>query len=337
MDRCLGNDGVMRIVMSGASGFLGSHLVKDLTKDGHQVIRLVRREARGPDEQPWDPAAGRLDPAALAGADAVINLAGAAVSRPWTEAYRETIRDSRISATTVLARALAEATADTSPANQAAAAAAKSAAAAGSLAPEPRLPVFLSASAIGFYGDTGDTSVDENAPAGSGFLADVCQAWETACAPATAAGIRVVQLRTGLVLSASGGLLKPLLPLFRLGMGSRFGSGTQWWPWITVADWVAAVRFLLDHTELTGPVNLVGPAPVTNADFTVALGKALHRPTMLAVPATALRMALGGFEVEVLGSRRVLPGVLTSAGFEFQHQDIASALAAALATSQETP
>jgi NAD dependent epimerase/dehydratase family enzyme len=317
--------------MSGGSGFLGSHLVEDLTKDGHQVIRLVRREARGPEEQQWDPGAGQLDPAVLTGIDAVINLSGAPVSRHWSETYRKTIRDSRVSATTTLARALAEATADASPASEAAAAAARGPAGLG--APEAKLPVFISASAIGFYGDTGDTIVDENSPAGSGFLSEVCQAWETACAPATAAGLRVVQLRTGLVLSSSGGVLKPLLPLFRLGMGSRFGSGSQWWPWITLTDWVAAVRFLLDRDDLVGPVNLVGPAPVTNADFTVALGRSLHRPTMLSVPATALRMALGGFEVEVLGSRRVLPGVLTAAGFAFQHRDLDSALTAILTTS----
>lgn len=292
----------MRVVLAGASGFLGTPLISDLAASGHEVTRLVRREPRGAGERSWDPAGGRLDPEVLASADAVINLAGASASRPWTDSTRRAIRDSRVTSTSTIAAAAALA----------------------------GCPILLNASAIGYYGDQGDQPVDESSPPGEGFLAAVCQDWERATEPAALAGVRVVRLRTGLVLSPTGGLLKPLLPLFKLGLGARFGDGRQYWPWISLPDWISAVRFLLDHEELDGPVNLVGPAPVPDAEFTATLARVLGRPAWLSVPGTALRLALRGFEAEVLSSRRVLPGVLAAAGFEFRHRDLGSALRAVL-------
>lgn len=295
----------MRIVLAGGSGFLGTRLCRELTTHGHRVVRLVRRPARGADESTWDPAAGLLDPATLAGAGAVVNLAGAPVARPWTARHRQAIRTSRVETTTTIARAVAA-------------------------CPTPP-PVLLNASAIGYYGDTGDRPVDERSPAGDGFLAEVCRVWEAATGPAETAGVRVVHLRTGLPLSPAGGLLPPLLWQFRLGAGGRFGNGRQYWPWLSLPDWLAAVRFLLDRDDLAGPVNLVGTHPATNAEFTAALGRVLHRPTLLTAPAPAVRLLLGGFSAELLESKRVLPRVLTEAGFEFRHPDLEPALRDALA------
>ncbi|MBN1174235.1 MAG: TIGR01777 family oxidoreductase [Micromonosporaceae bacterium] len=302
----------MRIVLAGASGFLGTHLVRQLTGAGHAVIRLVRRKPGAADERAWDPDAGLLDSAALAGAGAVVNLAGASVARLWTEQYRQTIRTSRVTTTSTLATALAALSDDR---------------------PHPR--VLLNASAIGFYGDTGDQAVDESSPAGTGFLAGVCRDWEAATQPAEEVGIRVVHLRTGLPLAAGGGLLKPLLPLFRAGLGGRMGDGRQYWPWISLVDWLGAVQFLLEdppagQSSISGPVNLVGPAPATNAEFVAALGRVLRRPAVLPAPASALRLALGGFAAEVLDSHRVLPTVLSETGFRFQHSALEPALRAAL-------
>jgi hypothetical protein len=308
----------MRVLIAGASGFLGTALAGRLRADGHQVVRLVRRAATGPDEVTWQPGAsdGLLDPAAVAGADAVVNLAGTPLGmslgplqipvRPWTASYRERFRASRVGTNATLARAVAAA--------------------------DPRPPVFLAGSGVGWYGDTGDTEVDEQAPAGDGFFPDSCRVWEAATAPAEAAGVRVVRLRTGMPLHRDGGVLGPQLLAFRLGLGARAGSGRQWLPWISLADWVAAAVFLLGRDDLAGPVNLVGPAPVTNAEFTKMLGQLLHRPTVLRLPAPLLRLALGEFASEVLDSKRVLPGVLTGAGFTFTHPDLRSALRAALAS-----
>ncbi|HEX6500549.1 MAG TPA: TIGR01777 family oxidoreductase [Micromonosporaceae bacterium] len=297
----------MRIVMAGASGFLGTHLTSDLTARGHQVVRLVRREPRGPDEVHWDPHARALAPAALAGVDAVVNLSGAGVGdHRWTEAYKRQIRASRVDTTATIARALA------------------------AVPPDSRPAALLNASAVGWYGDTGDRAVDESAPAGEGFLSDVCKVWEAATRPAEDAGVRVVRMRTGLPLDAGGGLLKPMLLPFRLGVGGRLGGGRQYLSWISLTDWLAAVRFLLDRDDLAGPVNVVGPNPCTNAEFTEALGRVVHRPAVLTVPSFALRVALGGFAHETLVSLRVLPGVLTRAGFAFTHQTVTSALRAAL-------
>ncbi|OLE28241.1 MAG: TIGR01777 family protein [Actinobacteria bacterium 13_1_20CM_3_71_11] len=290
----------MRIVIGGSSGFLGGALVPRLRAAGHDVVRLVRRNPAGADEVRWSPGTGSLDPAVVDGADAVVNLAGVGVAdRRWDDAYRALIRSSRVGSTATLAAAIAAA---------------------------GRPPgVLLNSSAVGFYGDTGDTEVDETSPAGDGYFPQVCQAWEAATAPAGKAGTRVVLLRTGVVVGRGGGLLKPMLPLFRLGLGGQLGNGRQWLPWISLADWVAAVEFLLT-AEVTGPVNLTGPAPVRNAEFTRTLGRVLHRPAVLPVPGFALRLVLGQFGGEALMSQRVLPAVLTAAGYRFTHPDLESAL-----------
>jgi len=297
----------MRIAIAGSSGFLGTRLVDDLTGTGHEVVRLVRHPPRGPSEVQWDPRAGALDPAVLSTVDAVVNLAGANVGRYWTPAYQRKIRDSRVETTATIARAVVAARSATGgPAT------------------------WLNSSAVGFYGDTGDRAVDEDSPAGDGFLADVALAWEAATVPAEDAGVRVGHLRTGLPLVREGGLLKPLLIPFRLGVGGRLGNGRQYLPWIGLPDWIAAVRFLLDRADLAGPVNLTGPEPVTNAEFTRVLADLLHRPALLPVPRLALRAVLGGFGNESVASQRVLPGVLAKAGFAFGYPDVRAALEWAL-------
>ncbi|MER7332060.1 MULTISPECIES: TIGR01777 family oxidoreductase [unclassified Micromonospora] len=297
----------MRILMAGASGFLGTRLVDRLTADGHQVTRLVRRPARTPDERQWDPAAAQLDPATVAEADAVVNLAGAGVGdKRWNDGYRQVIRSSRVDTTTTLAVTVA------------------------GLPDGDRPRVLLNGSAVGWYGNTGDRTVEEDAPAGEGFLADVCRVWEAATRPAEDAGVRVVRLRTGLPLHRDGGMLKPQLLPFRLGIAGRLGSGRQWLPWISLVDWLEAVLFLLARDDVAGPVNVVGPAPVTNADFTRELARQLRRPAVVPIPALALKVALGGFAHEALTSTRVLPGVLTEAGFTYRHPELAGALHAAL-------
>ncbi|AVT39484.1 TIGR01777 family oxidoreductase [Plantactinospora sp. BB1] len=297
----------MRILIAGSSGWLGTRLTDRLRAADHDVVRLVRRRTQGPDEVRWDPGAGQLDPAVLVGVDAVVNLAGANIGdRRWTPRYKEVLRSSRVDSTGTLARAIA------------------------ALPAEQRPRTLLNGSAIGWYGDTGDRPVEEDEPAGEGFMADLCRVWEAATAPAEQAGVRVVRLRIGLPLEHSGGLLKPQLLPYRLGIAGKFGSGRQWIPWISMADWLAAMTFLLDREEIAGPVNVVGPAPVTNAEFTRALGRALHRPTVMPVPGIALRILLGELSVESLRSLRVLPGVLNRAGFAYRHPDLASALQAAL-------
>jgi uncharacterized protein (TIGR01777 family) len=289
----------MRILVAGASGFLGTRLVRALTQDGHKVQRLVRREPRTGDETRWAPDQGHVDPETIAESDAVINLAGANIGgKRWTDAYKRELHDSRVGTTATLARAIAD---TGGPA------------------------VLLNSSAVGFYGDTGDRPVDERAAGGTGFLADLCRDWEAATGPAQAAGVRVAHLRTGLPLDSAGGLLKPLMPIFRLGGGGKLGGGDQYLPWISLPDWLAAVRFLLER-DIAGPVNLTGPNPVTNAAFTRALARQLHRPAVVPVPRLALRVALGEFANEALASQRVLPGALTTAGFEFRYRDVTSAL-----------
>ncbi|MGH3737214.1 MAG: TIGR01777 family oxidoreductase [Micromonosporaceae bacterium] len=296
----------MKVVVSGASGFLGGHLVTRLREEGRDVVRLVRRPARTDDEVQWQPARRELDPAVLDGVDAVVNLSGAAVgARRWTARYKREILDSRVDSTATLAAALA---------------------AAGS-----RSRVLLSASGIDWYGESGEHAVDESAPKqDGGYLTTVTHAWEAATDPAREAGVRVVTLRTGLVLAASGGLLVPMLPLFRWGLGGRLGSGRQFMSWISLQDWLGAVVFLLDQ-EISGPVNLTAPHPETNTDFTRALGSALHRPTLLPVPRFALRIGIGEFADSAVGSLRVLPGVLTRAGYGFAHPELRPALDWALA------
>jgi uncharacterized protein (TIGR01777 family) len=295
---------IVQIAITGSTGLIGKALVGALRDEGLTVIRLVRRPAAAEDEIRWDPF-GDVDSAALEGVDAVVHLAGAGLGdHRWTASYKRQVRDSRVEGTRTLARALAGL--------------------------DRRPAVFVSGSAVGYYGDTGDGTVDESAPEGEGFLAELCRDWEAAAQPAVDAGIRVVHPRTGIVLSREGGLLGTVLPLFRLGLGGRLGSGRQWMSWITLADQVAALRLLI-HDGLSGPVNLTAPEPVTNSAFTAALGRALHRPAPFIVPATALRLALGAFADEgALLSQRVLPDRLAKAGFAFRHPDIDTALAAIL-------
>jgi len=291
----------MRIVIGGSSGYLGTALVDRLRDAGHKVLRLVRQDSDRPDEITWRPNVEPLDPAVVDGADAAINLAGVGVGdHRWNDAYKALIRASRVNSTHALAVAIA-----------------------GAAAP-PR--VLLNASAIGFYGDTGDTEVDESAPAGEGFLPDTCQAWEAATEPAEDAGIRVAHLRTGLVLGPDGGLLKPIARLFRFGLGGRLGNGRQWMSWMSLRDWVAATEYLLTADDLTGAVNVTGPAPVTNAEFTRTLAGILHRPALFPVPVFALRLVLGEFGGEAVRSQRVLPAALATAGYRFEDKDVASAL-----------
>ncbi|WP_432541085.1 TIGR01777 family oxidoreductase [Kineococcus sp. SYSU DK002] len=286
----------MRTVVSGASGLIGRHLVAHLRRSGHDVLTLVRRPAREPHEVTWDPATGSLDPAALRGVEAVVNLSGAGVGdRRWNEGYKETILRSRVSTTATLVQALLR------------------------LDQAPR--VLVNASAIGAYGEGGSTVLDESSPWGDDFLAHVVQEWEGCTAPAADAGIRVALARTGLLANPVGGAFGQLLTLFRLGLGGPLGSGLQWWSPITMPDELAALEFLLTH-DVSGPVNLVCPEPATNQALTTALGAALHRPAVLPVPAAALRLALGEFAAQPLGSQRVVPRVLLEAGFGFRHPDV---------------
>ena len=262
---------------------------------------------RPPAEIAWDPLSplGGLDHGALDGTDAVVHLAGAGVAdHRWTESYKAEIRSSRVQGTGALTEFLAAM--DQPPA------------------------VLLSGSAVGWYGDTGGREVDESAPAGSGFLAGVVRDWEAAADPARQAGIRVATVRTGLVISRHGGVLARMLPPFRLGLGAKLGSGTQYMSWVSLDDWIRAARFLVDHQEISGPVNLTAPNPVTNADFTAALAGALHRPALLSIPSPVLSVALGGVTSDLMTSARVLPRVLSEAGFGFTYPDLAGALAAEL-------
>lgn len=298
----------MKVAVTGSSGLIGSALVPALQSDGHEVLRLVRRTPRTADEHRWDPAHRRIDPTVLADVDAVVNLAGVGVGdHRWTESYKRQIRSSRVDSTGTVSRALADAA-----------------------AADPGRPrTLLSASAVGWYGDTGDREVTEADPAGTDFLARVCADWEAATAPAAEAGVRVVTLRTGLVLGR-GGLMGRIAPLFRLGLGGVLGSGRQYWPWISLHDEVAAVRALLTAT-VSGPVNLTGPTPVTNAEFTRTLARVVHRPAVLPVPGFALRLALGEFApVGVLAGQRAVPAKLRASGFSWTHTDLESALRAAL-------
>ncbi|WP_018251789.1 TIGR01777 family oxidoreductase [Salinispora mooreana] len=302
----------MRILMAGASGFLGTRLADRLAADGHHVTRLVRRPPQSADERQWSPTAAQLDPAVVAEADAVVNLAGAGVGdRRWNDEYRRVIRSSRVDTTTTLAITIA------------------------GLPAADRPEVLVNSSAVGWYGNTGDRTVDEEAAAGEGFLADVCRVWEAATRPAEDAGVRVVRLRTGLPLHRDGGLLKPMVLPFRLGIAGRLGSGRQWLPWIALVDWLDAAALAIGRADLTGPVNAVGPAPVTNAEFTRELARQLHRPAIIPIPALALKVALGGFAQEALTSARVLPGALTRAGLTYRHPGLTSALHAALAAEPD--
>lgn len=294
----------MRIAIAGASGLIGTALGRSLRTDGHEVVRLVRRPARTADEVEWDPEREYVNTAGLAGSDAVVNLAGAGVGdHRWTDAYKKKLRDSRVLGTATLAEAVA------------------------SLDVPPR--IMLCGSALGFYGDTGDRLTDESAPPGEGFLASLCVEWEGSARPAEEAGIRTAFARTGLVVAKEGGAWARLFPLFRAGLGGRIGNGRQYWSFIALHDHVAALRHILDTEALSGPVNLTAPDPVTNREVTAAMGRALHRPTLFTAPAPALRLVLGEFAGDVLGSQRVVPKRLLESGFTFAFPGIDEAIGAA--------
>jgi uncharacterized protein len=296
------------VAIAGSSGLIGSALVSALRAADHRVLRIVRRAPANSDELHWNPDSGEFDPAGLEGVNAVINLCGVNVGeKRWSGSFKQTLRDSRIAPTEVIAAAVSDA----------------------------GVPVLINASAVGYYGDTGNRVVDETAPAGRGFLARLCVDWEAAALAAEYAGARVVLARSGLVLSPAGGVLARLRPLFGFGLGARLGSGRQYMPWISLEDEIRALLFAINNDALSGPVNLTGPAPVTNAEFTAALGRALNRPTPLLVPGVALRTLLGEFADEgLLDGQRAIPAALERAGFVFHHNTIGEALAYATASAQ---
>jgi len=286
-----------RIAITGASGLIGTALVGHLKSEGHTVQRLVRRAPVAHDEIQWDPDTGFVDLEALAGVDAVIHLAGVGVGdKRWTKKYKAKILNSRLLGTTAIANAVSVV--------------------------KPQ--VFISASAIGWYGESGNRSVVESDKSGDDFLAAVCREWESAAD--LAGSVRTVKIRTGLVLDPTGGALGRMLPLFRLGLGGKLGNGKQWWSWITLHDQIRAIVFALEN-NISGPVNLTSPNPVTNQEFTSALARAMHRPALFPAPAIALKIALGGFSSEILGSKKVMPHALLEAGFKFDYPHITEALA----------
>ena len=289
------------IAIAGSSGLIGTALVYALRATDRRVVRIVRRAPSNADEVFWNPDTGEFDPGALAGVDAVVNMCGVNVGeKRWSGAFKQSLRDSRIGPTEVLAAAVAEA----------------------------GVPVLVNASAVGYYGDTGGQVTDETAAAGDGFLANLCVDWEAATWAAQQDGARVVLVRSGLVLAPSGGMMGRLRPLFSFGLGARLGNGRQYMPWISLEDEIRALLFAISHDGLSGPVNLTGPAPVTNAEFTAAMGRAVNRPTPLMLPGFALRAALGEFADEgLLGGQRAIPAALERAGFVFHHNTIGEALA----------
>lgn len=297
------------VAIAGSSGLIGSALVAALRTADHRVLRIVRRAAAGRDEVTWDPDSGDFDPTVLDGVDAVVNLCGVGVGdKRWSGAFKQSLRDSRIDPTEVISAAVAEA----------------------------GVPVLVNASAVGYYGDTRDRIVDESSPAGKGFLAQLCVDWEAATLPAQESGTRVVLARTGLVLSPGGGVLGRLRPLFGLGLGGRLGGGRQYMPWISLEDQVRALLFAINDGRLSGPVNFTGPAPVTNAEFTAALGRALGRPAPWPVPGFALKTLIGEFAEEgLLGGQRAIPAALERAGFSFHHNTIGEALAYAIGSAAD--
>jgi hypothetical protein len=295
----------VRVAVAGSSGLIGTALVAHLRAGGHEVLRLVRRSPAAPDERGWDPPAGRIDPGTFDHVDAVVNLNGIPVAdRPWSGARRQALRDSRVVPTEVLSRAVVE----------------------------HGVPTLLNGSAVGYYGDKGGVSVDESAPTGSGFLAELARDWEAATAVARDGGVRVAMLRTGLVLAPSGGLLGPLKLVYKSALGGRIGPGTQYMPWISLDDEVGAITFLLEN-DVEGPVNLTGPRPVTNAEFTAAFARAVHRPAALAVPAFVIRALGSQAEEMLLFGQRAVPAKLEAAGYRFRHSTVEEALAAALGSA----
>jgi len=309
----------MRLLVTGSSGLIGTALVDAALARGDTVTRLVRGTSRprpgpaGITDVTWDPTSDKVDTATLVAAgpfDAVVHLAGAGVGdKRWSPARKTEILESRTRSTDLIARTVA--------------------------ALDPAPAVLVSASAIGYYGDRGDEQLTEESAAGTGFLAEVCVAWEDATAPAVASGIRTVLLRTGIVLSPTGGALAKQLPLFRLGVGGKIGSGHQYWSWITLDDEVAAILHCIDDASLSGPVNATAPHPATNAELTKALGAALHRPSFATVPAPALKLVLGPEMAAdmVLASQRVVPAQLEHSGFTFRHPDLDGAVRSVVAGS----
>lgn len=302
----------MKILITGSSGLVGSALVESLSDEGHTIGRLLRPQSAGEARtggrgvaMRWNPETGDLDSAA-AGADAVVNLAGVSVaSGRWTEDRKKQIRSSRVDTTRQLVKAL------------------------GKLNPGPR--IFLSASAIGYYGDRGDEELTEVRAPGSGFLPDVCRGWESEASRAEALGMRVAYLRFGTILARHGGALQKMLPPFKMGAGGRLGSGKQWMAWITLADVLGIIGYALKNEQAHGAVNTVAPTPMRNSEFTAELGRALHRPAILPAPRFALRLALGEMaDALLLSSQRVVPQKLRSLGYPFLHPDLPSALAAVL-------
>jgi uncharacterized protein len=294
----------MRVLIAGASGLLGSVLRSALIADGHVVRALVRRPAQGPAETEWHPEHGEVSADVVSGVDAVVCLSGVGVGkRRWTSSFKQQILDTRVGPVGTLARAIAR--------------------------HDDRPQVYVTASAVGCYGDTGDRIVDESAPFGTTFLASVCAQWEAAAEPAADVGVRVVHLRTGPVLAASGDLMRRLKPFVWLGVGGRLGSGRQYIPWISLADHAAATRFLIT-SAMSGPVNVTGPEPARNADVVATMARLMHRPAVLPVPSIALKTVLGELSEEILLGQRAIPRRLTEAGYAFQHPTLESALQAAL-------
>lgn len=295
----------MRVVIGGASGFLGMPLIAHLRDKGHQVTQLIRSGSPGDDASLWDPTSGRIDQVLIDRADAVINLSGAPVAHwPWTASYRQKIHDSRISCTLTLSEAIAA---------------------------SPTPPAFLSGSAMGIYGsDRGTETLTEESALGDGFLADIVRDWEAATDPARSAGARVCTMRSAIVLHKDGGMLKTLLPIFRLGLGGKLSTGEQYFSVISKHDWIRGVTFLLDSESSSGAFNFANPNPATNAEFTKQIGKAVERPTLLTVPGFAMKAALGSLSKDLLGSLRVVPEHLEVEGFGFAEPDLASTIAAAL-------
>jgi uncharacterized protein (TIGR01777 family) len=293
------------IAIAGSSGLIGSALVSALRSADHRVVRIVRRAPSNADEVFWNPQTGEFDSSVLTGVDAVVNLCGVNVGeKRWSGAFKQSLRDSRIEPTEVLSASVVDA----------------------------GVPVLVNASGVGYYGHTNSRVVDETAPAGGGFLAQLCVDWEAATLPAQQAGVRVVTARTGLVLAPAGGILGRLRPLFSIGLGARLGNGRQYMPWISLEDEVRAMLFAISHDALSGPVNFTGPAPVTNAEFTGAMGRAVNRPTPLILPGFAIRSIAGEFADEgVLGGQRAIPAALERAGFEFHHNTVGEALSYATA------
>ncbi|MET9229857.1 TIGR01777 family oxidoreductase [Lentzea sp. NPDC003310] len=296
----------MRVVIAGSSGLIGTSLVASMRAAGHEVLRLVRRKPTAPDERGWDPYAGRIDDGTFDDVDAVINLCGAGIGdKRWDDARKQVLHDSRIVPAEVLSAACVE----------------------------HGVPTLVSSSGAHYYGDTGSRLADEDAPAGHTFMSRLTQDWEAATSAAQEGGVRVVLMRTAVVISPSGGVFGRLKPLFQFFLGGKLGTGDQYFPWVSLDDVVSAYRFVVEHDDVRGPVNVVGPTPVTNAEFTKAVGTALGRPAPWTVPAFALKTVLGGEMAQelLLTGPGLTPKVLESKGFHFLHPALPAALTAAVA------